>query len=104
MVGVARFELTTPASRRQCSTRLSYTPNRGAAYSQFFSRVQRNKNILLQQVASTVEMMPLRQAGPGVTYRVAAARKGRARSRAGRVHFVRNSTALGDCIVRSESL
>ena len=41
MVGVARFELTTPASRRQCSTRLSYTPNRGAAYSQFFSRAQR---------------------------------------------------------------
>ena len=26
LVGVARFELTTPASRRQCSTRLSYTP------------------------------------------------------------------------------
>lgn len=41
MVGVARFELTTPASRRQCSTRLSYTPNRGAAYSQQSWRVQR---------------------------------------------------------------
>ena len=41
MVGVARFELTTPASRRQCSTRLSYTPNRGAAYSQQCWRVQR---------------------------------------------------------------
>ena len=27
MVGVARFELTTPASRRQCSTKLSYTPS-----------------------------------------------------------------------------
>ena len=26
LVGMARFELTTPASRRQCSTRLSYTP------------------------------------------------------------------------------
>lgn len=26
---MARFELTTPASRRQCSTRLSYTPTRG---------------------------------------------------------------------------
>ena len=26
VVGVARFELTTPASRRQCSTKLSYTP------------------------------------------------------------------------------
>ena len=29
LVGVARFELTTPASRRQCSTRLSYTPTEG---------------------------------------------------------------------------
>ena len=28
LVGMARFELTTPASRRQCSTRLSYTPTR----------------------------------------------------------------------------
>ena len=26
---MARFELTTPASRRQCSTRLSYTPTKG---------------------------------------------------------------------------
>ena len=26
MVGVGRFELPAPASRRQCSTRLSYTP------------------------------------------------------------------------------
>ena len=34
LVGVAGFEPATPASRRQCSTRLSYTPNRGAAYSQ----------------------------------------------------------------------
>ncbi len=31
LVGVARFELTTPASRRQCSTRLSYTPTEGHA-------------------------------------------------------------------------
>ena len=41
MVGVARFELATPASRRRCSTRLSYTPNRGAAYSQLFCPAQR---------------------------------------------------------------
>ena len=41
MVGVARFELATPASRRRCSTRLSYTPNRGAAYSQLFCTAQR---------------------------------------------------------------
>ena len=34
MVGVAGFEPATPASRRQCSTRLSYTPNRGGAYTQ----------------------------------------------------------------------
>ena len=27
MVGVRRFELPAPASRRQCSTRLSYTPS-----------------------------------------------------------------------------
>jgi hypothetical protein len=26
LVGVTRFERATPASRRQCSTRLSYTP------------------------------------------------------------------------------
>ena len=44
MVGVARFELATPASRRRCSTRLSYTPNRGAAYSQLFCPVQRGKD------------------------------------------------------------
>ena len=43
MVGVARFELATPASRRRCSTRLSYTPNRGAAYSQLSVAAQRGK-------------------------------------------------------------
>src|SRR3990167_6412552 len=26
LIGVTRFELAAPASRRQCSTRLSYTP------------------------------------------------------------------------------
>src|SRR5262245_66012943 len=30
VVGVARFELTTPTSRTWCSTRLSYTPRRRA--------------------------------------------------------------------------
>jgi hypothetical protein len=29
LVGETGFEPTTPASRRQCSTRLSYTPEKG---------------------------------------------------------------------------
>src|SRR2546430_17513193 len=33
MVGVAGFEPATPASRKQCSTGLSHTPTRNAAYS-----------------------------------------------------------------------
>ena len=32
LVGAAGFEPATPASRRRCSTRLSYAPTRGAAY------------------------------------------------------------------------
>jgi ribosomal protein S12 len=32
LVGVAGFEPAAPASRRQCSTRLSYTPNRVQSY------------------------------------------------------------------------
>ncbi len=32
LFGVARFELTTPASRRQCSTKLSYTPKPASRY------------------------------------------------------------------------
>ena len=32
MVGVARFELTTPTSRTWCSTRLSYTPTKAGVY------------------------------------------------------------------------
>ena len=32
LVGARGFEPPAPASRRQCSTRLSYTPNRGRAY------------------------------------------------------------------------
>ncbi len=31
LVGVRGFEPPTPASRRQCSTRLSYTPNTDAS-------------------------------------------------------------------------
>ena len=33
MVGVSGFEPPAPASRRRCSTRLSYTPTVGARYS-----------------------------------------------------------------------
>jgi hypothetical protein len=33
MVGVAGFEPATPASRTQCSTGLSHTPTKNAAYS-----------------------------------------------------------------------
>src|SRR3954471_22362737 len=33
MVGVAGFEPATPASRTQCSTGLSHTPTKEAAYS-----------------------------------------------------------------------
>ena len=38
MVGVARFELTTPTSRTWCSTRLSYTPTltRGRPFTPFY--------------------------------------------------------------------
>ena len=36
MVGVRRFELPAPASRRQCSTRLSYTPKKGPTKGAYF--------------------------------------------------------------------
>ena len=34
LVGVRGFEPPAPASRKQCSTRLSYTPPTGASYSE----------------------------------------------------------------------
>ena len=34
MVGVRGFEPPAPASRKQCSTRLSYTPPTGRSYSE----------------------------------------------------------------------
>src|SRR5690349_4478722 len=40
MVGVAGFEPATPASRTQCSTGLSHTPTKNAAYSLGFRRPQ----------------------------------------------------------------
>src|SRR5882757_3526614 len=40
MVGVAGFEPATPASRTQCSTGLSHTPTKNAAYSVGFRRPQ----------------------------------------------------------------
>ena len=40
MVGVAGFEPATPASRTQCSTGLSHTPTKTAAYSLRFCPLQ----------------------------------------------------------------
>src|SRR5215216_5824206 len=40
LVGVAGFEPATPASRTQCSTGLSHTPTRNAAYSLGFRAPQ----------------------------------------------------------------
>src|SRR6202012_79152 len=40
MVGVAGFEPATPASRTQCSTGLSHTPTKNAAYSVAFHAPQ----------------------------------------------------------------
>ncbi len=36
LVGVRGFEPPTPASRRRCSTRLSYTPTQARAYRRAF--------------------------------------------------------------------
>src|SRR5216684_3960893 len=40
LVGVAGFEPATPASRTQCSTGLSHTPTKNAAYSRGCRRPQ----------------------------------------------------------------
>jgi hypothetical protein len=40
LVGVAGFEPATPASRTQCSTGLSHTPTKTAAYSVAFPAPQ----------------------------------------------------------------
>ena len=70
MVGVARFELATPASRRRCSTRLSYTPNRGAAYSQLFCTAQRGNH----RESAVCAAGPAHACGNGRTGRESAAR------------------------------
>ena len=66
MVGVARFELATPASRRRCSTRLSYTPTGARAYIHFACGIQ---SLQHQPVASSAVTRYLprpstRSAGP----------------------------------------
>ena len=49
MVGVTGFEPTTPASRRQCSTRLSYTPTQDEENERPFCRYR----LLAKSLADT---------------------------------------------------
>ena len=52
MIGVTGFEPATPASRRQCSTKLSYTPSFRVAYE----RSIRNRSDLRAQRAIPSEI------------------------------------------------
>src|SRR4051812_46394741 len=69
MVGVAGFEPATPASRTQCSTRLSHTPTWRAAYRQAPTVSQAPKITAKKEVQSNVASVRLlrylhRLAGP----------------------------------------
>ena len=44
LVGMARFELTTPTSRTWCSTRLSYTPTKARILLTFIIQVNEGQS------------------------------------------------------------
>src|SRR5215831_5254229 len=64
MVGVAGFEPATPASRTQCSTGLSHTPTKTAAYSLRFCSLQEPEQG--NQVQTALTTMIFSPDDPGV--------------------------------------
>src|SRR4029079_13819007 len=64
MVGVAGFEPATPASRTQCSTGLSHTPTKNAAYSLGFRRPQAAhlRKLITVNVGLKTQILPAREA------------------------------------------
>src|SRR5689334_8043437 len=66
MVGVAGFEPATPASRKQCSTGLSHTPTKNAAYSLALSPPQEAELRNLIPVNPTLETLVLPAGGLAV--------------------------------------
>ena len=62
MVGVTGFEPATPATRRQCSTRLSYTPTVGLNNRMLVTSLRREPRKRSQYVAKAA----LGQGGQGI--------------------------------------
>ncbi len=58
LVGVARFELTAPASRRQCSTRLSYTPITSGSLKALPTRCKECEDMAGTAVCATFTVNP----------------------------------------------
>src|SRR6185295_14697300 len=75
MVGVAGFEPATPASRKQCSTGLSHTPTRNAAYSLAPSPPQEAelRNFVLVNPTLETRILPASEAAVAAAARTLAA-------------------------------
>src|SRR5690348_2464801 len=75
MVRVAGFEPATPASRTQCSTGLSHTPTKTAAYSLRFRSLQEAGKRIWTPVKAglTTEILPAGSAGVDAAARCLAA-------------------------------
>jgi L-threonylcarbamoyladenylate synthase len=74
MVGVAGFEPATPASRTQCSTGLSHTPTKTAAYSVAFPAPQeaRRKELDPVETGLTTAILPSGRAAVATAARILA--------------------------------
>ena len=74
MVGVAGFEPATPASRKQCSTGLSHTPTRNAAYSLRLGPPQEAElgNLFLVDVTLKTTILPAGEAAVAAAARTLA--------------------------------
>src|SRR3954451_2748259 len=75
LVGVAGFEPATPASRTQCSTGLSHTPTKNAAYSLRLEPPQEAEfgNLLLVNIALKTRILPAGEAAVAAAARTLAA-------------------------------
>ena len=72
MVGVAGFEPATPASRTQCSTGLSHTPTKNAAYSLGFRRPQGAdlRKLITVNVGLKTQILPAGEAAVAAAARI----------------------------------
>ena len=75
LVGVAGFEPATPASRTQCSTGLSHTPTKNAAYSLGFRRPQEAelRKLIPVNVGLKTQILPAGEAAVAAAARILAA-------------------------------